>query len=111
MVDIGFAVESHPQLIVLRESRLDPVTGENIADIRLAAAPIARMSADAFAEILLYLRYERVSNRQIEAGEGEIGRLETSGQRTGIEGLRRRDLLDFDLRCPEVMDCERLRDS
>ena len=111
LVDIGFAVESHPQLIVLREPRLDPVTGEKRADIRLIAASIARMSADALAEILLYLRYERVSSRQIEAGECEIRRLETSGQRTGIEGLRRWNFLIPDLGCPETMDGERLRDS
>ena len=80
-------------------------------NIRLVAAPIARMSADALAEILFYLRYERVSSRQIEAGERVICRLETSCQRTGVEGLRRWDFLICNLGCPEVIDCERLRDS
>ena len=69
------------------------------------------MSADAFAEILFYLRYERVFSRQIEAVERVIGRLETPCQGTGVEGLRRRDLLISDLGRPEVIDCERLRDS
>ena len=78
LVDIGFAVESHPQLVILREPRLDLVTWEKTFDIRLAAAPIARVSADALAEIFFYLRYERVFDRKIEAGERVIGRLETS---------------------------------
>ena len=104
-------MESDPQLIIWRKSRLDPVTGEKSADIRLVATPIARVSADALAEILLYLRYERVSSRQIEAGERVIGRLETSRQGTGVEGLRRRDFLICNLGRPEVIDCERLRDS
>ena len=104
-------MKSHPQLIVLRESRLDSITREKIADIRLVVAPIARMSADAFAEILLDLRYEGVFRRQVEAGEGVIGRLETACQGTGVEGLRRRDLLSADLGGPEVVDGEGLRDS
>ena len=109
MVDVRFAVQGHPQLIVLRKPRLDPVSGEKIADIRLVAAPIARVSADAFAKILLDLRCERVLGRQVEAVERVIRRLETSGQGTGVEGLRRGDLLVLDLGCPEAVDCEGLR--
>ena len=111
LVDIGFAVESHPQLVILREPGLDPVTGEKTFDIRLAAAPIARVSTDALAEVFFYLRYEGISSRQIEAVERVIGRLETSRQRTGVEGLGRRDLLVLDLGRPEVVDGESLRDS
>ena len=111
MIDARFAVQSHPQLIVFREARLDPITGEKIADVRLAAAAIARVSADAFAEILLYLRYERVFGWQIEPVEGVICRLETSGQGTGVEGLGRGDFFICDFGGPEGVDCEGLRDS
>ena len=69
------------------------------------------MSADAFAEILLHLRYERVFGWQIETVEGVIGRLETSGQGTGVESLRRGDFLICDFGGPEGVDCEGLRDS
>lgn len=73
-------------------------------DISLAAASIARVSADAFAEILLDLRHERVSGRQVEAVEGVVRRLETSRQGARVEGLRGRDLLVLDLRGPESID-------
>lgn len=73
-------------------------------DISLAAASIARVSADAFAEILLDFRYERVPGWQVEAIEGVVRRLETSRQGARVEGLGGRDLLIFDLRGPESID-------
>ena len=73
-------------------------------DVGLTASSIARVSADAFAEKLLDLRYERVPGRQMEAVEGVIGRLETSRQGTGVVALRRWDLLVLDLRGPERVD-------
>ena len=66
-------------------------------DVSLIAASIACVSADAFAEIFLDLGNERVSRRQVEAVESEIGRLKTSCEGACVEGLRSRDLLVFDL--------------
>lgn len=104
LICVRLAVESDPQFIIFSESRLDPVVREKVMDVSLTAASIARVPADAFAEILLDFRYERVSGRQVEAVEGVVGRLETSRQGTGVEGLRGRDFLVLDLRGPELVD-------
>lgn len=97
LVCVRLAVESDPQFIILSKSRLDPVVREKIMDVSLTAASIARVSADAFAEILLDFRYERVSGRQVEAVEGVVRRLETSRQGTRVEGLGGWDFLILDL--------------
>ena len=97
LVCVRLAVESDPQFIILSKSRLDPVVREKIMDVSLTAASIARVSADAFAEIFLDFRYERVSGRQVEAVEGVVRRLETSRQGTRVEGLRGWDFLILDL--------------
>lgn len=111
LVGTGLTVESYPQLVVLGETRLDPVAREEIADVGLVAAAIARVSADAFAEILLDLGEERVSGRHIETVEGVIRRLETPRQRTGVVALGCGDLLVLDLGRPERIDCKGLGDS
>ena len=80
-------------------------------DVRFAAASIACMSADTFAEILLYQGYEWVSSWQIQAAESVIRRLETPRQGTGVEALGRGDLLILDLGCPEFVDGQSLCDS
>lgn len=104
LICVRLTVQSDPQFIILSKSRLDPVVREKIMNVSLTAASIARVAADAFAEILLDFRYERVSGRQFEAVEGVIGRLETSRQGARVEGLRGRDFLVFDLRGPELID-------
>ena len=66
-------------------------------DVSLIAASIACVSADAFAKILLDLRNEWVSGRQIKAIESVICRLKTPRQRTGVKASRRWDSLVLDL--------------
>ena len=72
-------MQRHPQLIILRKVRLDPIIREQIPNIRRAAAPIARVAADAFAEKLLDQGHEGVPGGQIQAVEGVVGRLEAAG--------------------------------
>ena len=54
LVCAGLAVESYPELVLWSEAGFDAVAWEEIVDVGLVAASIARMSADAFAEILLH---------------------------------------------------------
>ena len=68
------------------------------------------MSADAFAEILLDLGHERVSDRQIEATERVIRRLQAPRQGTGVVALRRGDPLIPNLRRPKPVDRHSLAD-
>ena len=110
LICVGLAVESHPELIVLGEAGLDPVGREKIADVALAAASVACMSADPFAEILLDLGYERVPDRQIKAAEGVICRLKTPRQGTGVVALGGGNPLIRDFRRPEFVDRQSLGD-
>ena len=104
-------MQRHPQLIILRKARLDLIAREQVANVRFTAASIACVSADAFAEILLDQRHERVPGRQILPGEGVVRRLETPRQGTGVVVLGRGDLLVRNLRRPECVDGQGLGDS
>lgn len=97
LVGIGLAVESYPKLVVLSETGLDPIAWEEVVDECPVAAPIARVSTDAFAEVLLDLWHERVSGRHIKAIESVVCRLETSSQGTCVVALRRGNLLILNL--------------
>lgn len=111
LVCTSLAMESDPELIILSKTRLDLVAWEKIVDIGLIAASIACMPANAFAEILLDLGYERVCSRQIEAVKCVICRLKTSCQGTCVVALRCGNLLVLNLRRPEFIDCQSLDDS
>ena len=111
LIRTRLAMQRHPQLIILRKVRLDPIIREQIPNIRRAAAPIARVAADAFAEKLLDQGHEGVPGGQIQAVEGVVGCLEAPGQGTGVVALRGGDFLSCYLGCPEVVDGEGLGDA
>ena len=111
LVCTSLAVESYPQLIILCETRLDPVAREKVVDVGLITASIACVSANTFAEILLDLGYERMPGRQIKAIEGIICGLKTPCQGTCVVALRCGNLLILNLRSPKLIDSQSLGNS
>lgn len=108
LIDARLSVECLPQLVVLREARLNSIARKRVMDVGFTTPVVACMAANTFTEQLFYFRDEGILGLQIETGKGEIRGLETPCQRTGIVALRPRDLLLLDLARPEMADCQRL---
>lgn len=100
---VGFGGHAVPQLVVLSETRLDYVRREAVVDVGLVAAAVAGVNADGFAEEMLDCWDEGVVHRQVEAGEGDVGRFETAAERRSVVRLRRWDLLYGKFMTPEVI--------
>ena len=93
-LDLGcrLAMVSFPQLVFLAEARLDLPVRKGIMNVSSATSPITSMLAHDLAQQLLDHRLERPIGRHVEAGESEVGGLQTPIQRTHVIPLWRRHL-------------------
>lgn len=116
---IALALVGRPERVGLGESGLEQVAGVGAVDVRFAAATVACMDADGFAEklvhtqishrekmglggaYLFHLGDEWTAAWELQAGKGQIRRCQASIQGTGVVRLGSRNLLGCDLIRPE----------
>ena len=90
-----------PELVVFGEGALELPGREQVVDVRLVAAVVAGVRADALAEELFDRRQEWARLWQRQVAVGVVCGLKAARQRRGVVGLWRLDALVFDQRGPE----------